>query len=303
MTCPSPVSVCSHAVAISHLSGVILLPNNEASTDADLFTCDYHPLDDPGAGERFTRYWDLEPLQRGPEPRPDWLVTDRAAIESELGILKTGKEADVFLLERAVPATGAACLLAAKRYRDDEHRSFRRTAEYTEGRRVRDSRVTRALAKKSAFGRDVGAGLWAQAEWEALQRCWNAGVPVPYPVQIDDTEILVELVTDGEYPAPRLAVTRPDKSALPDWFEQMRTALIRIAREGFAHGDLSPYNVLAAGERLVIIDVPQMVDLIANPNGSDYLRRDCHNVCSWFVRRGLDVDEEALFGEALAAAW
>ena len=274
-----------------------------ASTDADPYTFDYRPIDDPGAGGRFSRYWDLEPLQRGPEPRPDWLVTDRAAVETELGLLKSGKEADVVLLERAVSSTGESCVLAAKRYRDEDHRSFRRTAGYTEGRRIRDSRATRALAKKSAFGREVAAGQWAQAEWTYLQRCWAAGVPVPYPVQIDGTEILMELVTHDGTPAPRLAAVRPQRGRLADWFDQLRTAMIALAGEGFAHGDLSPYNILAAGDRLVIIDVPQMIDVIANPNGGDYLLRDCRNVCAWFVKKGLAVDEHELFGEVIAAAW
>ncbi|MBO9520215.1 MAG: serine/threonine protein kinase [Nocardioidaceae bacterium] len=267
------------------------------------FTFDYAALDDPGDGARFTRYWDLEPLMRGPAPVPDWLVTDRAALEADLGVLKTGKEADVVLLERWVPGTDQTVTLAAKRYRSEEHRSFHRNAGYTEGRRTKDSREARALAKKSAFGKAVAAAQWAGAEWDSLQRCWLAGVPVPYPVQIDGTEILMELVTvDGE-PAPRLATARPGPDLLRSWFEQLRDALCTMAAEGFVHGDLSPYNVLAAGERVVVIDLPQMVDLVANPNGADFLLRDCHNLCTWFSRRGLEVDEHELFAEVMASAW
>jgi len=279
------------------------MTSSDAQTrPSDPFTFDYHALDDPEDGQRFTRYWDLEPLMRGPQPVPDWLVTDRAALETELGVLKTGKEADVFLLERAVPGTEGV-VLAAKRYRDAEHRTFHRNAGYTEGRRTKDSREARALAKKTAFGRLAAAGQWAWAEWESLQRCYSAGVPVPYPVQIDGTEILMELVTvDGEA-APRLATTRPEPDLLGDWFEQVRHAIATMAGVGLVHGDLSPYNVLAAGERLVLIDVPQTVDLVANPNGADFLLRDCTNMCAWFRRRGLDVDEHALFGEVMAAAW
>ncbi|MET3960493.1 RIO kinase 1 [Marmoricola sp. OAE513] len=283
--------------------------HDQAPDGADFFTVDaafefeYIAIDDPEDGARFSRYWDLEPLQRGPQPVPDWLVTDRAAVEHELGILKTGKEAEVYLLERSVPGSEESCQLAAKRYRGEDRRDFHRNGGYTEGRRVRDSRVTRAMAKKSSFGREVAAGQWAGAEWDSLQRCWELGVPVPYPVQIDGTEILMELVTvDGE-PAPRLAATRPGADLLRDWFEQLRTAMTVLASNGFVHGDLSPYNILAAGERLVIIDLPQMVDLVANPNGSDFLLRDCHNVCTWFARRGLDVDEQELFGELMASAW
>jgi RIO kinase 1 len=192
--------------------------------------------------------------------------------------------------------------MAAKRYRGEEHRSFHRSAAYTEGRRTRRSRDARALARKSAHGRALAAGQWAWAEWESLRRFWLAGVPVPYPVQIDGTEILMELVAvDGE-PAPRLAQTRPDADLLAGYYGQLRDAMAQLVRHGVAHGDLSAYNVLAAGDRLVLIDLPQAVDVVANPAGMDFLMRDCHNVCSWFAGRGLDVDEHDLFAELVTAA-
>ncbi|HEX6486483.1 MAG TPA: RIO1 family regulatory kinase/ATPase [Nocardioidaceae bacterium] len=278
-----------------------------------LFVFDFQPLDDPedpetagDTGSRWSNYWDVERLCRGPEPVPDWVVTDRAAVDTELGVLKTGKEADVFLLERAVPApdgTGPSTVMAAKRYRSEEHRNFHRSSTYTEGRRIRNTRDARAMAKRTAHGRAVAAGQWAWAEWEAMKRFWSAGVPVPYPVQIDGTEILMELVTVGEEVAPRLAQVRPERDLLVSYFDQLRDAMAVLAADGIAHGDLSPYNILAAGERLVIIDLPQAVDIVGNPSGMDFLMRDCHNVCAWFAARGLEVDEHALFGELLAAAF
>ena len=69
------------------------------------------------------------------------------------------------------------------------------------------------------------------------------------------------------------------------------------------HGDLSPYNTLAVGERLVIIDLPQMVDLVGNPQGIDFLLRDCTNMCAWFRSRGLDVDEQEVFADLMAQAF
>jgi len=267
------------------------------------FVFDFRSSEDPEDGQRFTTWLSVEPLCRGPEPRPDWLVTSQAAVDTELGVLKTGKEADVFLLERAVPGDPSQqVVMAAKRYRGEEHRSFHRSSSYTEGRRTRRSRDARALAKKTTHGRAVAAGQWAWAEWEALSRFWAAGVPVPYPVQIDGTEILMELVqVDGEA-APRLAATRPRGDLLASYFDQLRDAMAELARHGVAHGDLSPYNVLAAGDRLVIIDLPQVVDIVANPAGMDFLMRDCHNVCSWFAARGLDVDEHELFSDLITAA-
>ncbi len=113
----------------------------------------------------------------------------------------------------------------------------------------------------------------------------------------------MELVEHDGEPAPRLAQARPDATLLASWFEQLRDAMMTLARHGVAHGDLSPYNVLAAGDRLVLIDLPQVVDLVANPAGLDFLMRDCHNVCTWFLRRGLEVDEHALFGELMTQVY
>ncbi|MEO5708342.1 MAG: RIO1 family regulatory kinase/ATPase [Nocardioidaceae bacterium] len=276
-----------------------------SSTSPDLdprFVFDFRIAEDPGDGQRFSTWLRVEPLSRGPEPRPDWVVTSQAAVDTELGVLKTGKEADVFLLERAVPDDPEQqVVMAAKRYRGEDHRSFHRSTAYTEGRKTRNSRDTRAMAKKSAHGRSVAAGQWAWAEWQALTRFWLAGVPVPYPVQIDGTEILMEFVSvDGEA-APRLAQTRPRGDLLVSYFDQLRDAMTALARDGVAHGDLSPYNVLAVGDRLVMIDLPQVVDIAANPAGMDFLMRDCHNVCRWFVARGLDVDEHDLFAELAAS--
>jgi RIO kinase 1 len=239
-------------------------------------------------GDRWSTWDQSIPTQRGPQPHPDWLVTDLAAVDTELGILKTGKEADVFLIRRGVPQ-GRSCLLAAKRYRDAEHRMFHRDSGYLEGRRTRDSRVSRAAANRTAFGRQAIAGQWADAEFNALSRLYAAGVSVPYPVQVLETELLLEFVGSADgVAAPRLAETRPDPASLAALWDQLVLALVTLARDGLAHGDLSAYNLLVHDGRLVMIDLPQVVDVIANPQGAGYLNRDAENVGRWFTARGLD---------------
>src|SRR5260221_4147878 len=138
-------------------------------------------------GDRWSTWDHSPPTDRGPRPYPDWLVTDLGATDTELGILKTGKEADVFLLRRGVPETDRSCLVAAKRYRAAEHRLFHRDIEYTDGRRVRESRDNRAMARRTATGRAMIAQQWARAEFSALGRLHQAGLPVPYPVQVTGT--------------------------------------------------------------------------------------------------------------------
>ena len=284
-------------------------PDDLSDVDAR-FVFDFQSYDELEDGQRWSTWLDIEPLSRGPEPRPDWVVTSQGAIDTELGILKTGKEADVHLVERADPHDPAGgVVMAAKRYRSAEHRSFHRAAAYTEGRSMKRSRDNRALKRKSTFGRQVAATEWAISEWGALVRLWELGLPVPYPVQIDDNEILMEWITvvDDEgtlQTAPRLAQTRPSTELLASYYRQLTDALGLMVQNGVVHGDLSAYNILAAGDRLVIIDLPQIVDLVGNLNGLDFLQRDCANICAWFRARGLEVaDEHALFGELMAHAF
>lgn len=273
------------------------------------FVFEFHAYDDLADGQRWTTWFDVEPLSRGPEPRPDWVVTSRGAVDTELGVLKTGKEADVHLLERADPhEPDAGVVMAAKRYRTTEHRTFHRAASYTEGRSMKRSRDERAVKRKSTFGKLVAQGEWAASEWNALNRFWDLGLPVPYPVQLDGTELLLEWIAvagpDGTLEtAPRLAQSRPAPDLLASYFDQLREALTTMVQAGVVHGDLSAYNLLAQGERLVIIDLPQIVDLVGNLNGFDYLQRDCANVCAWFRARGLEVDADELFGELMAHAF
>ena len=261
---------------------------------------DYFPtaLDGPPEGDRWSSWDQSTPTEKGPLPRPDWVVTELGAVDTELGIVKTGKEGDVFLVERRVPGTERRSLLAAKRYRDGQHRMFHRDSGYLEGRAHKESRVSRAMASRSEFGKQAIAGQWAAAEFAALSQLWSAGVTVPYPVQIIGTEILMEFIGEPSgTAAPRLAQLRAEETDVEDLWEQLTHNLSLFARAGYAHGDLSAYNLLVQEGRLVVIDVPQIVDVIANPRGRSFLERDVRNVGAWFVSRGLAehrVDELAL---------
>jgi len=279
-------------------------PGELTALPSDLFPgaglgVDTNP-DGPPEGDRWST-WDV--ALHGPTPRPDWVITALAAVDADLGVLKTGKEADVHVVRRWVPGTDESITLAAKRYRSHDHRMFHRDAGYLEGRRVRRSRETRAMARRTAFGKEVISQQWAFAEFGALGRLWALGLPVPYPVQLTDEELLMEFVGTGVEAAPRLAQARPAADLLADLFGQCRDAMAILAAEGWAHGDLSPYNVLLHEDRLVIIDWPQIVDVVGNPHGADFLQRDVHNMCRWFTSRGLEVDEEAMFGDLMACVY
>lgn len=257
----------------------------------------------PTTGDRWSTW---ERAEHGPDPRPDWVITDLVAEDTELGVLKTGKEADVHLISREVPGTERSTLLAAKRYRSSDHRQFHRDVQYLEGRRMRRSRENRAMAGRTSFGRNLIAQQWAVAEFAALSQLWAAGLPVPYPVQRDGTEILLEFFgsADGTA-APRLVDTRLELDELESVWRSLLHGLAALAAQGYTHGDLSAYNILLHDGEPVLIDLPQLVDLASNPQGVDLLRRDVRNITDWFVRSGLprdQVDPEAVTCMLLAEA-
>jgi len=278
----------------------------------------------PAEGDRWSS-WDG--AEHGPAPHPSWLITELAAVDTELGVLKSGKEADVHLVERVLPGgdrpgggqalsgqtlsgqalSGRRCLLAAKRYRPADHRMFHRDAGYLEGRRVRRSREMRAMAGRTAFGRNLLAEQWAAAEFGALSRLWSIGAPVPYPAQRAGTEVMLEFLGEPDgIAAPRLAQLRPEPAQLADLWAQLVQALLTLAGEGLAHGDLSAYNLLVHRDRLVLIDLPQVVDVVANPRGAEFLHRDVHNIGSWFAARGLPArlgDPDALLAQLVTEAF
>jgi RIO kinase 1 len=259
-------------------------------------------LDEPDEGDRWSS-WAAPGVQHGPDPWPDWIITELAAVDADLGILKTGKEADVHLVERYVPGTGRQLLLAAKRYRAPEHRLFHRDAGYLDGRRVRESRLNRAMANRTAFGRDVIAAQWAVAEFAALTRLYEMGIRVPYPVQLLGTELMLEFIGEADgTAAPRLAQTRPGPDELADLWHQLADAMSLMARAGVAHGDLSPFNILLHKGQLVLIDLPQIVDVVSNPAGPQFLARDVAVVTKWFIARGLDLDADAVLAGLRADA-
>jgi len=248
---------------------------------------------------------------RGPTPVPDWLVTDPRAVDTDLGVMKTGKEADVSLLRRAFePADRdtadqpAACLLAVKRYRSADHRMFHRDSGYLEGRRVRRSREMRAMTTRTAFGKELIAQQWAFAEFVVLTRLWSAGAAVPYPVQLIDSELMMEFIgTPDGVAAPRLAQVHPTRAEALALYQQVVHTLGVFADAGLAHGDLSAYNILVHEGRVVFIDVPQAVDIVGNPQGFTYLRRDCENICRWFQGHGVvEADADVLFTDLTSRA-
>ena len=236
--------------------------------------------------------------EHGPLPTPAWVMTEDAAHQIERGLLKTGKEADVHLVERRLGERRN--LLAAKRYRSLAHRHFRNDSRYRQARRTGNRRTDLAIDKGTRAGLVFRAEEWVANEFDVLGRLWSAGAAVPYPVQRSADEIMLEYLGDDDGAAPRLVHARLSDTQAEDLFRQAVANLRICAEQGIVHGDLSPYNMLVWADRLFLIDFPQAVDPIAHPEGLRLLERDIANLCQWARRRGVVCDTGEVCAEVMA---
>lgn len=212
---------------------------------------------------------------------PDRLssLVDQGVIQEVLRPLMSGKEADVYL----VWSQGEERV--AKVYKEANNRSFKHRADYTEGRKVRNTRRQRAMSKRSRYGRAEVEAEWRAAEVDVIYRLHAAGVRVPTPHDFVDGVLVMELVKDahGE-PAPRLV----DVSFHPDeaqaLFHHLLQEVVRMLCAGVVHGDLSDFNVLITPDGPVVIDFPQAVDPAVNRNARNLLIRDVENLTQFLAR-------------------
>src|SRR6476469_10687705 len=102
------------------------------------------------------------------------LVQD-GLVDSVVRQLMSGKEATVYVVRCGEETR------CAKVYKEATQRSFRQAVDYTENRKVKNSRQARAMAKGTKFGRQATEAAWQSAEVDALYRLAAAGVRVPAP--------------------------------------------------------------------------------------------------------------------------
>ena len=212
-------------------------------------------------------------------PKQLQTLIDEGLIDSVVRQLMSGKEARVFVV-RCGDETRCA-----KVYKDATERSFRQAVDYTENRKVKNTRQARAMAKGTRFGREATEAAWQSAEVDALYRLAGAGVRVPKPYNFFEGVLLMELVTDAEgAAAPRLN----DVAFTPDEARAHHASLIReVVRmlcAGVVHGDLSEFNILLAADGPVIIDLPQAIDAAGNNHAKRMLLRDVENLRHFFGR-------------------
>jgi len=204
-------------------------------------------------------------------------LLEEGIIEGVVRQLMSGKEAMVFV----VHAGGEP--RCAKVYKEADKRSFRQAVDYTENRKAKNSRQGRAMAKGTRYGRKSQERAWQSAEVDALRRLAAAGVRVPKPYNFYEGVLLMELVTDtGGNAAPRLNDVEFSAEEARDFHQRLIGEVVRMLCAGVIHGDLSEFNILAASDGPVIIDLPQAVDAAGNNHAPAMLERDVANLRNFF---------------------
>jgi RIO kinase 1 len=204
-------------------------------------------------------------------------LIDDGLIDEVLSRLMSGKEADVFVVRCSEH------IRCAKVYKDAVKRSFKKAAQYQEGRKVRGGRQARAMGKRSSYGRQLEEEIWQNAEVDALSRLARAGVRVPDTYFCVDGVLLMELVSDSEGDvAPQLGHVSMSKEEAIKQHTLMMHYIMLMLCAGIIHGDLSEFNVLVDDKGPVIIDLPQAVNASANNSAEAMFVRDVNNMRRYY---------------------
>ena len=206
-------------------------------------------------------------------------LVDEGLVDEILGELKSGKEAQVYMVR-----CGDA-IRCAKVYKEAHQRSFKQAVQYQEGRKVRSSRRTRAMAQRTRYGQKEQEAAWLHAEVDALYQLAAAGVRVPAPLGFVEGVLLMELVVDAEgRPAPQLHEVTLTHAQAREYHLLLLAEVVRMLCAGLIHGDLSEFNILVDAQGPVIIDLPQAVNAAANNSAKMMLVRDVANITAYFGR-------------------
>jgi RIO kinase 1 len=206
-------------------------------------------------------------------------LVEEGLIDTVVRQLMSGKEAEVYVVRCGEETR------CAKIYKEATQRSFRQAVDYTENRKVKNSRQARAMAKGTRFGREAAEAAWQSAEVDALHRLAAAGVRVPKPYNFWEGVLLMELVADEHGDAaPRLNDVSFSAEEARAHHATLLVEVVRMLCAGVVHGDLSEFNILLAADGPVIIDLPQAVDAAGNNHANRMLLRDVGNLRAFFGR-------------------
>ncbi len=196
-------------------------------------------------------------------------------LESPISI---GNESNVF---SALRKDGSRVIVKIYRL---ESCDFNRMHEY-----IRDDPRLSRLAK----GKRKIVFAWVQREFRNLLKAREANVPVPTPLAFSSHVLVLEFIGHDEA-APKLKDKIPKNPKI--FFEKVKSNMKKLYKAGLVHADLSAFNILNHNESPVFIDFSQAT-MKENPRFNEFLERDIRNVCNFFRKIGIKIDDAELKSE------
>lgn len=138
---------------------------------------------------------------------------------------------------------------------------------------------------------------WCQREFRNLMAAREANVRAPMPIAFLKNILVMTQVGDGS-PAQKMKDDVPKNPK--KFFAEILLEIKKLYNFGFAHGDLSKFNILNLGQHPILIDFSQMVPM-NEPNAYGYLKRDIENVYVFFEKLGVKADVENIYREIVAS--
>ena len=192
---------------------------------------------------------------------------------SYIKLIKTGKEAQVHLIK----VQNRLCAL--KIYKSNTKFSSRN--EYFNIEEIGDKRLIRGAKKKTNKGLKAISSLWKNREYNILEQLYEYQALVPQPILNMNSAILMEYLGDINNPAPRLIDITIPKQKQKETYNIIIDHINLFKQLGFAHGDLSAYNILWYNELPYIIDFPQII-YQENREYRNKMERDIKNINEYF---------------------
>jgi RIO kinase 1 len=197
-------------------------------------------------------------------------LADKGYFEVLEGVIAAGKEANVFRVKKG------DSYFAAKIYMTLTS-DFKNMWQYIRG----DPRFSHVGKSKHQL-----VFAWAKKEFKNLMICEKLGVRVPHPIVQMKNVLIMEFIGENGKAAPIMKMLKPYDPE--KWYGILMGWIEKLYKNGFVHGDINEFNVLNAGEP-VLIDVAQGVK-IEHPMAEMMHDRDVENLKKWFSKLGVKVD-------------
>ncbi len=191
-------------------------------------------------------------------------------LESPISI---GKESNIF---SALKKDGTRVMVKIYRL---ETSDFNRMRDYIKD----DPRYLKLKAGKRGV-----IFLWVQREYRNLLKARAANVNVPTPMAFSNNVLALEFIGDKGIIAPKLKDEIPKRPK--EFFDKIIQNMKKLHKARLVHADLSAFNILNHNETPVFIDFSQCTTL-ESARAEEYLDRDVRNICNFFKKLKLDIDE------------